>query len=1586
MADGFQNPQDQAALEAIKAKLTQLDAEFKTAAQQIMAESAALREQRRGAQVTSRSTGSTTRAQDTATAALRVQREVLDAEVLSYERLNQQIERRIALENQAAASVRKAAAATAETRALTPASPAAGPAGLAEQQSWFAAQAARQESMYHRSRPPGGVLTQGEFAGGLQAAGAKAASAAIAAETKALRELAIAEERAAAAAKAERQATVAMGAAMAQARTEVMSAAAAQAEYDTALSRTGGLSGTALKALADGSLTLKDLGNQVGQTIGKFGGWALAGAAVYGALGALMELKKGAVDTSSTVTALGRFLPVGKYNPDAARQSIIDQGRATATPLGEVGNTAQQFAKAFKSQGDVFTATHVSLTAAKLDNISLADSYKYLTAIVQESGAKVSQLPAIFDQITAAQDKVGAKVSTVLPAFAGSVGAVQSSGGDPSQLVGLEALTAIRTGFDGKTIGNMYRQGSSRYFNTAAARGTRERYGINADTGFTQSLIEAIQKSPQLSGISRQDLATGYFGPRFGPRSAPLFRANPDQLKLALGETASGAHPGLANQQLSNAMSQANNQLALLKVNLQAVGAELTGSKATTPFSAMVAGLNEVLQATTSIIHAWDQLPGVVKTAGADIGAVVATLAIARRFNLGGILATSDSRAVRAAAPIFQRNPQKVLETNVGKAMEQLQQTIVSGQQSAAVAQSRAAHRLAQAQSEMAALDEAGLRDTEEYNIATQRAAAARAAVGDAKSDLAYYAAAGSERSLAEHRAAMLGTGGGTAGGSPIIPLTGAGRAASGGAITQRLQSGADVAQARAAAAALAGDLSLAGAASVTFRTGIARASSMLSTLADNAIPAALAAFAAFAVIKTSVDRGNAADAQARKKIDHAPTIQQATDALHKRLGLYGAGSITIPLVGIKVPNAIGRDVQFFTGQDDAIKARWGRRVAQLENQGVRAEYQGTDLQNQYFNAEGMYGRTAPAGGSKGRIAALERALNQLSKDKALYQSEPNTWQNLHSTLQNAIGTTAATGKSGVGSNPFAQWEHASQDLTNQLEPMMQAITNASKVFGTTKGNLNSLAQGYLYAVERFGKNAGDTKAMQALAQAQQDLVTATDKQVQDLMNLAAMATTNSGQRADYQGALGAVHQTIGQIQRAAGAARKLPGADIAGIDAAERQAVGLVAQKRKAALEGLLGLMQSQTDVSVSNVGGIGPAADLQRAQATLTGLQGQLSTAKGAGADAQIVNSLMAKVNQQAVTVLQNRVSYLQQLSQAETQYQQGATADPVAQQGIAIANLQQLYQNLVSAGSKDQTQLLGILGQERAAVLQKIADQISLQQTKQQAALSQMNIGAPQQVQLGNAVSAAQQELAYVQSLPSSQVNPQTLVQAQNALYQAQGALAQFQIQQGQQMIQAESQLRQGNTFDPVKIAGYALEGARRLLAYDQAHNMPAAQITQDQAQVAQDYKARTEARWQKQESTIQFLAATYQITGQQEITRLQKLLTAMRKAHASYQSIQQVAQELFNLEYNASGQLNLNTGNLHLPSTYEVRSAIRSGNLAHKRKTSAGLLADVKTDVRLTVYVNKDADIRKFTDALGHALGTSVDGLAQAAGLV
>lgn len=1522
MADSFQNPANQADLNALRAALQKLDTEVVGMKDQLSAELAAVRADERAAQAARRETGAPI-SSSPATGSLEAQQKLIDQQVLSYQALNEQIRIRIGLEADAAAAAQRTAAAGGGLAAESVAAQADRALAALQARGGLGFQAAGSVQRVRNAISTGEIDAEGAAAG--KASGA-------------LNELSAAQERAAASARL-------LAAGEINAREGLAAAALTAQELDNKLATTGALSSTALGALSNGTISLREMGHQLTETIGKFGGWTLAAGAVYGVLGALNEVRQGAVDTSSALTGMTKFLPAGALNIGSARQQLVQQAQATATPLNEVGDTAQQFAKVFKTQGDVFTATHVALTAAKLDNLSLADSYRYLTAIVQETGVGVGQLPRIFDQITAAQDKLGARVSQLLPAYAGSIGAVQTSNGDPSQLLGLEALAITRTGRSGSQIGTAFARGATNFFPTAKSRGILERYGVDPNQGFTQALVEAMQVANQkdLSGGERRQLSTAFFGTRFGSYLTTLFKAplsGPHGLDTFLSQTAAGAYPGLANKQLATTVSQPNSQLQLLKVNLQAIGAELSGSAFTSPFGLMLKATNDMLEYSTKLMAVWDGLPGPLKETASYLAIAAATIATMRRFNIGQMMANSSSPIAQFLSPVFTRSPEAQLKSQVNAAMSSLGTNLDTQIASSSQRYVASQIELTRAQDELAALDAQGARGSEAYIAALARAAAATDAAAAAATDITELQAVRSPASMAAIRATMMG-------GPGARPV---------GAEGPLLENGAFFAAQEEAAAE-----------TTRLSSAVALAGSGLSFLASNAIPLAIGAFMAFALIKQESQATHGAEIGAINQLENAKTPAQVRAAVS---AYYGAGTIPTPFGNVSnIPSAQGDP-----SMHQAARAQLGYI------KGLQIE------QNAALDAYGQAQQLAAEG-------RMKDAYHQMQTDMAFKSlgsiPVPTPFGGTMNVSYADALKQALVGYEGkaVGGkvNPFLMWEQAGQDLTNQLVPELQSYGSSADVYGAKSGGMKNLIAGYAYMVEKFGKNPLDVQSMQALSQAGSSVTGVMDKQVSSLTNLAQMSTTNKGQAGYYQQALSAVNTAEQQIRSMFGAAEKLPGADVGKLKEAEQQLMGLVAQKRQSTIQSLLQLAQSETALNVSSIIGVGPGYDLERAIAQLRGLQSQLGQAQKMGADAKTINDLQTQVNNQAQTVLQDRINYWSGLAQVNTAIQTAQTADPIQQTQDQINQLNQLLAHYRAMGmSPNSLTYRTVVGQIAQLGQTQVSNQISQQQAVMQTGLSQQNIGAPQQVVLQNNLAEAQRFLAYLKSLPANQVNPITMQAAIKAVYDAQGAMAQWAIQQGSALISAEAALKEGGTFDPVQIAMDELQKAQQLLAYDLAHNAPHAQIVQDQATVKSDMKAKLEAEWQKTDSTIMFLMNTYQITQAQALQRLQDLYKKMKAAGASYTDLQNIYQQIFQIEFGQSN-LNLNTGAMHMPSTYEVKAAIRRGAAGMRRQTTAGMLAEVQTNVKMTVNVHRDADVRKVTKAIKDALGVSIDGLGQAAGL-
>lgn len=563
--------------------------------------------------------------------------EALQTRIKLQEELNALIQKEIELRGVAAGEVRaEATAATAANADLVTQLEAMKRSGVGFQTAGSIQRvlnAMRTGEIGAGAGAPGALATP-------QAAAAAGATAKLSAEQQRL--IASAEAGAAAESK--------LGAA---AQRNVLLMAQASNEYQAH----GALTTEFISAAARGQVTMREFGEQISQTIGKFAGWTAAAAAVYGALGAVQALGRGAVDANSGVQSLARFLP--DLDRSLAGRQIGQTAQQLNVPVKDVTEAASAFARVTKNQTDVFTATRVAITATKLDNIALADSYRYLTALTQEFGLNFSQLPGLFDQVEAAQAKGGARVSELLPALAKSAAGVKNAQGDLNQLIALEATAIVRTGQTGNVVGTAFSRGAANFFRLPASQATFQRYGIDASKGYTQSLINAITKvsGGQFSGAQVQEISKAFFGPLRGGLLAGVFRSS-DTLRQFGISTAPQNAAGQAQKELNVLLKQANEQIKQIGTNMEALGAALGQSGLLGPLGGFVKLLNTGLTTTTSILRAWNELPGIVKTVAGYAAGAFAVRAVTQRAGL------------TSAIPFLGRSPAATARQALTKGLE----------------------------------------------------------------------------------------------------------------------------------------------------------------------------------------------------------------------------------------------------------------------------------------------------------------------------------------------------------------------------------------------------------------------------------------------------------------------------------------------------------------------------------------------------------------------------------------------------------------------------------------------------------------------------------------------------------------------------------------------------------------------------------------------------------------------------------------------------------------------------------------------------------------------------------------------------
>jgi hypothetical protein len=447
------------------------------------------------------------------------------------------------------------------------------------------------------------------------------------------------------------------------ARQEFEAAGAAYADASTRLSRHGALTTEFISAFARGQVTLQEFGQQVTATIGKFGGWALAGALVYGVYDALRKVREGATETQAAVLNLGRFLPgvggpAGGGTGQRAQLESTLQGLSTQfnVPISEAANAMQLVARTFHNINDAGNAAAAVLAAYRLDQVGLNEGARYLTGIYNAAGQTRAALPTgVFDSLNALQNRFSARVAETLPGVARAAPTFLTQGGTLPELEALVGL-GVRGGLSGNTVGTALLRGPTFAFR-GASQELFAHYGITATPGdfgglFRDVLGEVAQRarSGTLTGEDLRALAGALGGNQLGARNIL-----PILTQVALNPRGDYTDPqgnrnlGLFGQLVQTATTPPSYQKDLeavtsslterfkaIGIALENFGSNLASAGALQPFillahaaSGAITALEAIVRPFAALAGVLDGLPTVVK----DVVGGFVLLAAAQRLS-----------------------------------------------------------------------------------------------------------------------------------------------------------------------------------------------------------------------------------------------------------------------------------------------------------------------------------------------------------------------------------------------------------------------------------------------------------------------------------------------------------------------------------------------------------------------------------------------------------------------------------------------------------------------------------------------------------------------------------------------------------------------------------------------------------------------------------------------------------------------------------------------------------------------------------------------------------------------------------------
>lgn len=1354
----------------------------------------------------------------------------------------------------------------------------------------------------------------------------------------------------------------------------------AEKEASNSLRQHGALTTEYLSALARGETTIAEFGYQLGATIGKFGGWAAAAAATYAALGSVVEFGKGAIDASSGVQQLNRT--IDGLDPNKANQAIQALSKETNVPIKEAADAVFQYSRTFHDLNGATAAARNGLAVFKLDNVSLADSMRLSTSIFQQFGLNAQQQAPLWNMLAAGQREYNGRISETVPLLRASTGAVKNAGGDLAQLAQLSILaTRIYPGIPGQ-IGTAFARGAATY-TPKNIQALQDQFGLGKDEGnWTQLLIDAIKKSATLSGPQRRDLAGLIFDPRYGSRISGLFGPQAAQtLATIQGSGPTAITPqktqGALQTELDRQLGTARETLHSFINALQRLGAAFGDTHALLAFGIALKGVVGAFDGLRAVINIFNDLPGPVKSAVSSLVELRLAMLFLSRTRIGGSLASATgignipgfgtSEATRA---------RQSLQLGLSSALQAYQQDIAqSTTQAGTNAKQQVTLKAQQAQLEKevtragtataAQLEEQNALSARILTLQTEQAAiqsrlnAQIAARGDLQKQYVGVTAVNrnvrfsDSKVLAMEQAVNAGTVGAEAD-AAATERAAAATAASGSATGRlaaaksRLTSvfrrdavvtaevGAATAAAATAAAAntTAADVAAAESTATTGRlTKMAAGLGGLAAAMDPLLIALIGLPLVYQSIKSEFDKVDKANAAATKALDgpvaslaqlqqHVKDLQSA--AKKQDQGAFSGG-------------VLGTLQHGFASGVDFVSSLLGGGISGTGGKGGDAT---RDQATQLKAISDLYAHS---------ITAFQSDATALVKTEAgrkeLYAASQAMKQRVGSVLQssglpkNLVGeiyqafiddlqrTYADSIKSApiLKNDPFAFVEN----LKNKdIDKAVQTYSDIGKIFGQGNDGIKRAALAYAFLASKLSGSTNDAD-LQLLSSAQSNFIGAVNKQVTDLLKAAQSGQTFDAQSGDLSQAFGAIENARRLEQQALDAIIKRDKGNAAAIAKDRAAAAQIFAQMNdqlKSVIDQQLALIKVQADVSVSQIGGISPEAAIQRLQAGLSGLQQQLALAQREHASYQITGALIAQINNASQQIIQANV--------------QNADAIAKAQESVGLA------------------QITGTGPSADIARAHKVVENARADLARDQAS------------------GKGQAQILTDQA---------ALDTALNALNNQQESINQQLHQSLAAYLQSKTALSISQTTDPVKQAQEQLQGDIALLATIQRQDFKSEQDfltarNNQQAKVNKDRQGLNDAHLQAELATLAFERHLNQIGDQQYIKGLQDLL---KNKQLTLAERRQIETQIYDLKQGLGKQLDLNVGNIKLPSIYQIRRAI---GLGQRGELPGAQNTIINHSASVVVYVRGAGDAAAVGRVLDDHLNTSVQSAMRASGVI
>lgn len=1340
----------------------------------------------------------------------------------------------------------------------------------------------------------------------------------------------------------------------------------------------GALTTEFISAAARGQVTIQEFGTQIGLTAAKFAGWTAAAAGVYGALAGVNQVVQGAIASTSGVGQLQRFFDV---NPDQAARGFRQVSQELNVSVKDVAEAQAQFARLYHTEADSLTAARVAITATKLDNLSAADSYRYITAAAQGFKLQAQELPNLLAMLNSEQNKLGARVSDTVPSFAKSAGAMKNAGANATELVAIIATLQRATG-QGTAVGTALQRFAGRQLQMPSARQVMQQFGVDPTQSATNVLIQSVARAQTLNAQQRQQLANALGGTMYGPRIFTPLLNQPQLLQQALGAAGDKGNLALLKREIGDVVHTSQEGIHGIGNALGRLGSNLAQSGLLNIGGILITGLNGVLNEANRLLDIFNQLPKPVRELSGTMIDIAAVMALMRRFNVGGafkeggflntVLQPSQNARDNKLVQLGLSNQDKFWQDERERVARQV--PVVARQQSAAVtARDEYARQVAAQGGTPTAAQDAELSRLNARAVAlTTRRVALLEELDTIDTGMVV-----SEQQQAAYNAlitkGLSARAAASEAGIPYIP----------GSLNQPAAAGETPipvgASSEAERAALAGGGMLLGPNGAPIARQQAEEQVKYTQAAEDSLKTVRSNAAEIGGWEASMNRMKLSMSSAREVLGTLPNaFGNLTGSMRGFVNEHPVmAGLTGAMIAMQVgqllagvfnswggpsgynnqgtgPNSAAQQAQWAQGNFglsfgqayDPEQQRADQNTAQTW---MRIQSQVASGQQPWWQYDPHHNRPAVSPGLPGwapTIPGLGALSSNFTPPSSLANRIPLLGLAKTPSPQDQINAALSRGQVLPGLLP------------DQIQGQIQSAVQGFQSGHLTLAKANEWLSNAMHDIAVSGQLSGGqtAKLKTEVAQARAVIAAGSSTQVADpslKQTLNALSSKDLGTwlkgNTDMITAMGDLGQTMGQL-RGPGIAL---GIALKRVRANPSDAQAVTALKdAESALKDEYSQLQSQTDDAVTLARGNQDQID--------RAYNSQLSRIQSSGG-----GRLGAVAYQQA---LQKKYEADAQAMDAQNTIADAYDKNPIDNAQRDINNIGQEIQMAIVAYGRNSKQVADLIKKQQDGYKQLADAQVALNDAN--TALAQSQTGS----QAGKDLSALQgAEKDYQTMVQSGQYSPTELRQQLAKINDARRAYVDQQRQDAQAVADSASDLKIANLNDPVKIARRQWEQAVNDIKYADP-NKPG-DVTKAKANAATRYQDYLKATWTAQTDNVDYLLTMGDISTGDAIARLEKLAKREKGNMTAYRATMEKIKQLQN-QSQSNSEDELALGNVTMPTAYEVRS-----RLAQRARLGGNSITQMNAP-NISIYVNNAGDVTGVYKALDQTLGTSVMSAARA----